>query len=366
MQSIEVILFGKGIGESVLLNCGNNHWIVIDCCMNLENSLPAPLEYLRSKGLSEDSIKQIVISHFHNDHIVGMNQLIQVCPNADVFVSKALSIGESLRFFAFQSTQTQKTQIENGLSEFIKVSNILESRNKSYKKVSSDQLLYQDRINKMQIYALSPSDQDCRNTENAFQRLLFQCNESSVPAISKNTTNHNCITVLVSTQFMDNPKNDVLLGADLEITKDINSGWDSVVNCTASPDKSVKVFKIPHHGSQTAYHPTTWDKCMLPESIGILTTYDSSSLPREEYLQRYKGLTTELYSTTVPKCIAKKEKSAISRKIDKIILEHSKTVIRVSEKTKKQFGYIRVGKTHTEVDYTVELFGDAISINEQY
>jgi hypothetical protein len=46
----------------------------------------------------------------------------------------------------------------------------------------------------------------------------------------------------------------LLLGADLEETGEEDTGWSVIVASTERPHGKASIFKIPHHGSETAHH----------------------------------------------------------------------------------------------------------------
>ena len=80
-DQVELTLFGPGFGECAVLHLGADHWIVVDSCQSSQNSSPIALDYLRS--LNKDPalcVGLIVATHWHDDHIRGLNELVQACP----------------------------------------------------------------------------------------------------------------------------------------------------------------------------------------------------------------------------------------------------------------------------------------------
>ena len=45
----------------------------------------------------------------------------------------------------------------------------------------------------------------------------------------------------------------LLLGGDLEETKHPATGWSTIVNSKRRPKRKAKIFKIPHHGSDSGH-----------------------------------------------------------------------------------------------------------------
>jgi hypothetical protein len=47
-HEIEISLFGPGFGESIVVHAGNDHWIIVDSCIDADSGRPAALAYLDS------------------------------------------------------------------------------------------------------------------------------------------------------------------------------------------------------------------------------------------------------------------------------------------------------------------------------
>lgn len=89
-DELEVSLFGPGVGECVVIHIGHGSWIIIDSCVD-ENSIPIALSYLEKIGVNpERAVKFIVISHWHDDHIQGLSEVVRRCMNAKIIYSAAL------------------------------------------------------------------------------------------------------------------------------------------------------------------------------------------------------------------------------------------------------------------------------------
>ena len=81
-DEVEITLMGPAhaFGECILIHSGEEHWTIIDCCINPETGIPLPIEYLEflyGKGNTEcyKYIKQIIVTHWDNDHIRGISKL---------------------------------------------------------------------------------------------------------------------------------------------------------------------------------------------------------------------------------------------------------------------------------------------------
>lgn len=297
MSSIcETVIFGKGNGESVLVHLKNNEWLITDSCLNNDNK-PAAIDYLRSNEIDPaTAVKLIVISHFHDDHIAGILETIKTCINAKVYISAALTKKEFVKYIY----EFNDAEVSNKAKEFSDLFAYLrESKMTNIDQVVVDKCLY--RNGNIAVEALSPCDNDMQESRDEFINHAFHAGRSpqQLHTLPKGKPNHYCIVLRIYDTSLDTSR-DILLGADLEIKK--NRGWDSVCQAVCAPiGRKVGLFKIPHHGSQTGYHANTWQNLISQEPIGIMTTFDSSSLPREDMVNIYKQHTKELYCTADPK-----------------------------------------------------------------
>src|ERR1700689_5421074 len=89
---IEVSLFGPGYGESCVIHLGSNDWIVVDSCIDRSVGENAVLAYFGRMGLSpESSVRLLVATHAHDDHIGGLSGLVSACPDAPLVCSVAMN-----------------------------------------------------------------------------------------------------------------------------------------------------------------------------------------------------------------------------------------------------------------------------------
>src|SRR5262245_57744135 len=97
-SDIEISIFGPGFGESILVHVGDSRWIVVDSCIDRQAKKPASLVYFEEIGCNpEKCVDRIVATHWHDDHIAGIDSVLQRFPNAQFWVSDALQSIEFLK-----------------------------------------------------------------------------------------------------------------------------------------------------------------------------------------------------------------------------------------------------------------------------
>jgi hypothetical protein len=82
----------------------------------------------------------------------------------------------------------------------------------------------------------------------------------------------------------------VLLGSDLEETPDPDTGWSVIVQSPQRPVGNAAVFKIPHHGSNTAHSDDVWNQMVAQGAYAILTPFVNAGvrLPTEADIARIR------------------------------------------------------------------------------
>src|SRR5437016_2440625 len=118
-EELEISIFGPGRGECVILHLGDNEWCVVDSCLAKPAGDPVALEYLRSlQNHAIDGIKLIVATHWHDDHIGGLHDILRAAQQARFCCSMALKAGE---FLELVSLVSQGLPGRSGLEEFASI-----------------------------------------------------------------------------------------------------------------------------------------------------------------------------------------------------------------------------------------------------
>ena len=126
-NEIELTLTGPGYGECLISHIGNGDWIIIDSCLD-KQKLPAALSYLRSLGVDPaKNVRLVVATHWHDDHIRGMGDLVETCVEANFWCSAALCEEEFLAMVGAVSKRPM-SRIKSGMQELYKVFTLLYER----------------------------------------------------------------------------------------------------------------------------------------------------------------------------------------------------------------------------------------------
>ena len=123
-EEFEISLFGAGVGESVVVHLGFGAWIVVDSCRDASRS-PVALSYLKSIGTDPSSIVLIVATHWHDDHVDGLAELMRRAPSAKFVCSAAL---HTKQFFRLVSSGTRVLGKSSATDEFAEIFRTLEGR----------------------------------------------------------------------------------------------------------------------------------------------------------------------------------------------------------------------------------------------
>lgn len=303
---IQVLIFGPGFGESILIHIGDRAWIIIDSCLN-DDKKPAALAYLESIGADiENDIKLIVATHWHDDHIKGLFKILEVAKSADFAMSSAMTHREFLAFLIAHEHQPSMA-VGRGGTEIIKCVQLMNARNKACKFVVQDraiaswdagQLSHGERI---ELLALSPSDAQLADTlinvSNFLSSIDANKSASSVPKkrISSFNQNHLSIAALLIVGDIG-----ILFGADVEEPRIKNYGWTNIVYNRKGRLPRPFIFKVAHHGSEGSHLDEVWTDILTNEPISVVTPWKlgGNYLPKSEDVERIKSRSGVSYITS--------------------------------------------------------------------
>lgn len=300
-HEFEFTIFGPGVGECILLHLGCGDWFVVDSCLFPGSKTPVAIQYLESLGVDPGkAVCRVLATHWHDDHIRGLSDLLARCPNAVFIMSGALN---SDQFFTLVYEVAERNKLVAATSTATEFANILDLLASGQGKfaapdmfASDGSMLYQGGYkNAVSVQALSPSAATIAETSaNTASEL---CTQYPTRQFRRLSPNHLSVAIQVATGAMD-----LLLKADLEDTEESQFGWKAVLRSPFRPQRKSSIVKVGHHGSLNADNNQVWTDMLIATPLSVVTPYSrlKAPLPTDADLARIKARTEECFVTTWP------------------------------------------------------------------
>ncbi len=356
-DEIEVSLFGPGYGESIVLHVGSNQWIVVDSCLDRTSQTPVPLNYLTKIDIKpKEAVKQIIATHWHDDHIRGIADIFRVCEGSEFVCSSALQREELLTLCMAYGSRPQMES--TGIDELYEILQLIDQRSSkpsfiAPKLASSDKLIFKNDF--CTITSLSPSDVSlfCALTDLAD---LIPKKKTRKLRLFSQPPNHLAVVLWVETK-----NHHILLGSDLEETGKSGTGWSVIISSTTRPEGKASLFKIPHHGSETGDYPSIWTELIEDNPVAILTPFSRRHLPTKNDVSRILSNTNKAYSTSPHRRVEPPKKS-------KVVEKQIKEVVRNYKQVDYSKGHIRLRAQMNKSgsDWSIDLFDGAVALENFY
>ena len=284
-DEFEVVLFGPGYGESIVLHIGSGGWVIVDSCVNAEGE-PRALEYLESIGVDPAQVVDLVVAtHWHDDHICGMTRLVEVCSKADFCCANALLNNEFLAAVGALEGR-HLSEARSGVREIYRVFTWLESKASRLTFAAANRRIH--AWGNCEVWSLSPSDVAFWNFLQSIGNLFPRENRTKtrIPYV---TPNDMSVVLWIGVDDIA-----VLLGSDLE-----KRGWVEILQSEERPTDKASVFKVPHHGSKNADEPDVWNRMLESNPVAVLAPWCRGGrvLPSQRDVQRILAHTTNAYAT---------------------------------------------------------------------
>ena len=287
VDEFELTLFGPGYGESIVLHLGGGVWVLVDSCLDTDGA-PRALSYLESIGLDPaQDVALIVATHWHDDHIRGMTQLVEKCSRARFCCASALGKREFLAAVGALEGR-HLSSAGSGIREIHRVFSRLGQRTPRQppKLALANRRIFNQ--GGCEIWSLSPSD---RNYV-AFLRTiggLIPSEGQSKGRVPDPSPNEVAVVLWVRIENIV-----VLLGSDLE-----KPGWVEILQSAERPTGKASVFKVPHHGANNAHDPSVWIQLLEPNPFAVLTPWrrGGHALPTQSDVDRILSYTPNAYGT---------------------------------------------------------------------
>ena len=284
-DEIEVVLFGPGYGESIVVHLGDDSWVIVDSCINSEGK-PRALEYLESIGVNPaKAVDVVVATHWHDDHIRGIATVVEVCNRAEFCCANTLLNSEFLA--AVDALESRHLTVEgSGVREIYRTLKCLQSRSCRPKFAAANRKIHSQ--GNCDIWSLSPSDVAFQNFLRSVGTLFPREGQakSRIPSISPND-----FSVVLWINIEDVV---ILLGSDLE-----QDGWTEILHSEERPPGEASTFKVPHHGSEGADDPRVWQRLLASDPNALVTPWQRAgrALPTQRDVYRILSYTPNAYAS---------------------------------------------------------------------
>jgi Metallo-beta-lactamase superfamily len=304
-SEIEVCVFGPKYGECIVVHLGNGHWMVVDSCIFEDAGTPSALAYFDALKIDPSAaIKVIVATHWHDDHYKGLSKIIKAAPDAKICIPMALTRPEFLKF-AKRMAKNKSAVTRVKLDEFSATIDEIRDRNEkgsvNFAFADVRKLLYSLPPDQSghgfpcEVKALSPSEADLLNFLERVARLTPQ-RRTTKRSISSAEPNEVSIVTLIKIG-----DSEILLAGDLENSGGDNSGLEGIVaNHRTMPfGNGASLYKVGHHGSETAYNTDIWNELLTKDPHSVLTPWRKGGgrLPTREGVNAIVQHSTEAFIT---------------------------------------------------------------------
>jgi metal-dependent hydrolase (beta-lactamase superfamily II) len=308
-EEFEVSLFGPGYGESVVVHLGNGNWVIVDSCVEKGSGNNTPLSYLNSLGVDvARDVKFVFATHWHDDHIRGIADVVEAAESARFVCSAALERREFRALLRF--VDPIATKFSSGIREIRKVVQLLEARNREIFFSLGARRWEQNPTPLVEgIWTLAPVDADVRHALQDFQAAEAGLEHEGLRRIPAFEANNGSVVVLFELHSVS-----VLLAGDIEHHhSDTTRTWHGIMADNGRPRLFSELYKVAHHGSQNGHCPTTWGKncqgaaAAAPlfqqgRTLSIVAPWrrGSRSLPTTQDVARMEELSAGVFVTSFP------------------------------------------------------------------
>jgi hypothetical protein len=280
----EISLFGPGKGESIVLHLGFGVWAIVDSCRNSETGKAAALDYLDVIGVGPDAVTLVIASHWHDDHVRGLSDVLKSCSSAQFVFSEMLKRDQFQRLV---ETGRRSMLTTSGTTEFAGVMRTLTLRKRRTGKqprqyATPNRVLWERNTD--QIRSLSPSDQGIEAT---LGRLAQYLPEARAIKRRIGDPRPNDASVVLWVRVGETV---VLLGGDLQKKKSPEMGWLAILDSPVAVPQRASLFKVPHHGAFNAHEDRVWTELLDAQPEALVTPFTPSRLPTLSDQQRICGL----------------------------------------------------------------------------
>ena len=344
-DEVEVVVFGPGYGEAIAVHLGDHQWLLVDSCIDPNTKRPAALDYLAAIGVPATDVRVVVATHWHDDHVRGLSNVVAACSNAELQISGALDSKEARQLLAAYSSQPAPG-LAVGTKEMVKAiqqgsdTYYLHSRTTVHDFVASHGA-------RIVVTALSPTQAAItKSLAHLAQYLPDPTGQLPIGHITPVAPNSEAVVL-----HIDIGGDAILLGSDLE--ENAHFGWTALAADKLNAGRTkASVYKVAHHGSHTGDTGLIWQTFLQPGSTAALTPFKRGnvSLPTEADLIRLTGSASSTYLSS-----RASRKATMDASLAKKLGQTVKNLATVNN----GFGAVRMRRSVGAANWRVECFGDA-------
>jgi hypothetical protein len=273
----------------MLVHLGNGDWMIVDSCVGSNDQTPV-LEYLAGLGVdAAEDVKLVVATHWHDDHVRGIAEILSACRAAAFACSAVLNSRDIIEGIGSLRSKgrLEARDTTSGIDEMRRILDLLEPNTgrpaAMWTSENSTLLQSAGRVG-YRVHALAPSNRILTEAYKAISDLLLDGDQRRVHEPSRNLG-----AVVLWVQVDDIA---LLLGSDLQETSHAQTGWTGVLACRSRPKGQAEVFKVPHHGSKNGHQQKVWDQMLIhnPQAVVCPWHLAGRHLPSETDVERLCGL----------------------------------------------------------------------------
>lgn len=270
---VEVIVLGKGVGESILIRLHADEWVIIDSFRS-RGGRPAALEYLTERGVDpSQEVTAIVLTHLHADHSDGVDDLLLECSKATFSMPAAVPDQHWDRLLA-QLVATEPPR--SGKLQQIANAFRLAFDTGRFRPVGVDTYL---NTTATEVSALAPLP--------AAQLAAHDATAPAAANAARAVLRENYTSIVL---WLQAGSATALLAADMDCHSVL--GWRAMLELhrnTARLTHRAGLVKVPHHGSAHAHEPAVYEMWTL-DGVAVLTPNRCNRLPDTGTVESLKQL----------------------------------------------------------------------------
>lgn len=282
-EDFEIVVLGRGVGESVLVHLPGGRWIVVDSFYGVlagdDERDAAPLRYLSAIGVDpQAAVEAVVLTHLHEDHCLGIDRVVLACPEARVWFSGALpqaDLGQILAQLSLDPATADRPRADAIREAF---------------RVADDE----DRLDFVGAVQTPLDDDSVRviGPGSTAQRWARDPDGILNPTGVRKLRRHNATSVVL---LITVDEAQALLTGDLEKHRRI--GWQGMMRRLRGRDLSgIGFVKAPHHGSVGAHHPAMYEEWTADAVVAVTPNLGAANdLPRDEGVEKLKAASRQVW-----------------------------------------------------------------------